>query len=402
MNYKFKIIPDPKDSQLPTGSPIPSSHSYLKSTRRSSKSNQVGHLGFRIVTERKSILDSPINNSKQSMISNDAIFDNDTNTIVNFDDISPKKDQSNISAQSNLIDSLKNSNINNSLSPSPASESKPQISDEMNDSDSDEIIEIGDFNKTPLQYKYKSPKTQGVFSTPTKTPTSNINKYNIMTLPAIQTIGSKNNIQYNILGRIVKKAAVSSLKKLKNNQETKQVYNTVLANFFQVFDEWSRNKEKEQEAKLESENKKRMGKQMDFNSAEQTLLSQLQMAKEKIKDLSQEAEKWKDESNTQNNQNNSNDNSSQVSFTDFNINNSFDDVINKRSRDNSNPIKIKIDYDYKLTKDIIYQIDQVSIKVQTDEATTDKVIRMANDCSVLENEIISSNVTPNIDQLLGH
>ena len=58
---------------LPTGSPIPSSHIYsksndfsqsIKSTRKSSEMQYVGNFGFRIVSERHSMIDNPKNISK--------------------------------------------------------------------------------------------------------------------------------------------------------------------------------------------------------------------------------------------------------------------------------------------------------------------------------------------------
>ena len=178
-------------------------------------------------------------------------------------------------------------------------------------SESEDMIELEDYNKfTPRQNKHGSYKGAMHASTP------DVSHNNIIGVgfesqvpyPAIETIGSKANNQSIILGRIVKKAAVSSLGKLSGQPQTRIFCSKVYANFFKSFDEWNRQL-------IKKEEKKQFENQKD-NSTNQSILSaQLQLAKEKIESLSREEELWKNES--RNSQSNKSQNSSMIDNSDY-------------------------------------------------------------------------------------
>lgn len=380
---------------LPTGSPIPSSHIYsksndfsqsIKSTRKSSEMQYVGNFGFRIVSERHSMIDNPKNISKKSNYSTDTNTNNNAENNFNFSE-----------NEASLNDDFINNNESNNYSNSVNNNSIHQnTQDIMSSSDSDDMIELVDFNNTPSQKKQKSIKSPRFLQTP-NTPINQFDKSNVInkdqtTIPIIKTIGSKNSAQSANIGRIVKKAAVSSLAKLSNQAQTKVFYNNVTTNFFQAFDKWNRQKEKEHQIKIEeAEKKKKLEIQKDFNAYDQSLAGQLQMAERKMEDLRQEEEKWKIEYQkskvNQNNSSNSNENS--MNFFSFN---NFDDT--------TKPSKVNYDYDFGLTKQLVIQFDQLDVKIQTDYSVTSEIDEMAKDISAKMFDLSKSNIISNIDQLL--
>ena len=139
---------------LPTGSPIPSSHIYsksndfsqsIKSTRKSSEMQYVGNFGFRIVSERHSMIDNPKNISKKSNYSTDTNTNNNAENNFNFSE-----------NEASLNDDFINNNESNNYSNSVNNNSIHQnTQDIMSSSDSDDMIELVDFNNTPSQKKQK-------------------------------------------------------------------------------------------------------------------------------------------------------------------------------------------------------------------------------------------------------
>lgn len=375
------------NTSLPTGSPMPSSHfsqlntspALIKATRKSPETKYFGDFGYRVINQ-PSFMDSPKTipediNQKLGIISINGVPIDKFNKKDNEPSImTPNKNEEN---EEN--DFIENNDDNKDdyefkFEENDADEDQNNvIADQLifqetpHSSDAEDVIQLDDYNVfTPRPNKQQS----NIISTP-----SSDNKVQATSkIPIIETIGSKYNIQSVKFSRIVKKAAVSSLGKLTGQQQTRIFCSKVYANFFQVFDEWNRQRELEEE-------KKQTEKQKETRPVNQSLPIQLQLAKEKIKLLSNEEKLWKDES--QKNQ-----------FTFEKANDDNDDSLQ--------PLKVDVNYDYDLTKKIVTQTDLIHQRIQSDYSQIDLINSMAEELSVKWNELSSSNATSNIDKFLGH
>ena len=157
-------------------------------------------------------------------------------------------------------------------------------------------------------------------------------------------------------GSVVKTAAVSALGKLPSDEKTKYLCNNIYANFFKIFDEWNRKREKERKNQKKDETQK------------SSSYDQLSIAQNKLNQIIQEEERWHKEY--------------EISEDVVNA------TINKSPKSVRQKVhKINIEHNNELTKLVITQLDPLQAKIQKDYSTTSNIEKIADDIAVIIKEI---------------
>ena len=376
----------PNDSDLPTGSPIPTSRSQIKKSpspiikhkRRSPQLHRNSPFENRVISERKSPEKSQ--------------FDPYNFGIIQF----PPPDQT----VTTILDDQDQKEIDEIIKEIDEPQKSPQISELVesilshSEEDSDDIYNLGDYNLTPREKSPLSRKSalgapQSSIRKSIRSPIFNRTKEQ----HEIETIGYKAREHSAILSRVVKKAAVSSLASLSSQQQTKMLAANIFGNFFQAFDEWCRQKEKQE--KMEAV------KRQNMESSAPDYTSHQEYAQQKIKELKEEERRWKLASNEEKgNLKKSVGDNGNVSFTNFS--NFTDSSTFDEGPMFNTPLKIDVDYDHELTKQMIVFLDNLQVKIQAGYAKARQLEIDSEDLSIAMGELSKANENPNIDNLLGN